>query len=110
MWRFRLRWQKRTISPSGSLKQFPGTGEATIVQICKDVWEHHESELRASGDLFYTWGYDIRWAGQWLRNNDYRMPIKACKRGVSAPTTRGKTTAATRSPCLARPSLPAAPP
>lgn len=41
------------------------SGSATIVQVCKFVWEHLESDLRGSGDLFYTWGYDIRWA----RNN-----------------------------------------
>jgi hypothetical protein len=29
-------------------------GEATIVEICKDVWDHHEGDLRSSGDLFYT--------------------------------------------------------
>ena len=40
-------------------------GTSTIVEVCKYVWEHHESDLRKSGDLFYTWGYDIRWA----RNN-----------------------------------------
>lgn len=64
-------------------------GEATIVQICKYVWDHHEIELRESGDLFYTWGYDIRWAAQWLRDNDYLLPIEACKRGVWAATAKG---------------------
>ena len=30
--------------------------------------EKHESELRASGELFYTWQYDMRWAAQRLRD------------------------------------------
>lgn len=46
-----------------ALRHFGGCG--TIVQVCRHVWENHESDLRNSGDLFYTWGYDIRWA----RNN-----------------------------------------
>lgn len=68
-------------------------GEATIVQICKYVWDHHERDLRESGDLFYTWGYDIRWAGQWLRDNDYLMPTEACKRGVWVATAKGSEVA-----------------
>ena len=31
-------------------------------------WQTHESELPASGDLFFTWQYDIRWAAQHLQN------------------------------------------
>jgi len=42
-------------------------GSAGLVQICRHVWEHHEDELRRSGDLFYTWQYDIRWAATNLR-------------------------------------------
>lgn len=37
-------------------------GSGSIVQVCKHVWDNHEGDLRKSGDLFYTWGYDIRWA------------------------------------------------
>lgn len=49
-------------------------GSARIVAICKYVWEHHEKDLRQSGDLFFTWQYDIRWAGQELRNNGTLAP------------------------------------
>ena len=42
-------------------------GSASIVQICKHIWQQHKSELEASGDLFYTWQYDMRWAGDKLR-------------------------------------------
>ena len=45
-------------------------GSATIVDVCKYIWDNYENELRASGDLFYTWQYDVRWAGQTLRDNN----------------------------------------
>lgn len=44
-------------------------GSAQIAPICKHIWEAHEPELRASGDFFYTWQYDMRWAGQQLQND-----------------------------------------
>ena len=49
-------------------------GRARIVEICKYIWQHYESKLRQSGDLFYTWQYDVRWAGQKLRNSGKLMP------------------------------------
>jgi len=39
-------------------------GEAPVPRIAQHIWENHEAELRASGDLFYTWQYAMRWAGQ----------------------------------------------
>lgn len=68
-------------------------GEATIAQICKYVWENHEPDLQVSGNLLYTWGYDIRWAGQRLRDNGYLQPSKACKRGVWVITSKGRKAA-----------------
>ena len=44
-------------------------GVASIVTVAKHIWKHHEIELRASGDLFYKWQYDMRWAAQKLRNS-----------------------------------------
>jgi hypothetical protein len=38
-------------------------GSAKIVEIAKDIYETHAEELERSGDLFYTWQYDMRWAG-----------------------------------------------
>lgn len=49
-----------------ALRQLGGAG--SIVQVCQRVWQMHEIELRASGHLFFTWQYDIRWAAQYLRN------------------------------------------
>jgi hypothetical protein len=43
-------------------------GAAPLVEVAKDIWKNHEEQLRASGDLFYTWQYDMRWAAQRLRD------------------------------------------
>ena len=43
------------------------SGSSTVPQIAKHIWENHEHELRRSGDLFYTWQYAMRWAGQLLQ-------------------------------------------
>ncbi|MBS3780356.1 MAG: hypothetical protein KGY41_08160 [Desulfovermiculus sp.] len=42
-------------------------GSARIPVVCKYVWDNYESELRQSGELFYTWQSDIRWAANFLR-------------------------------------------
>jgi hypothetical protein len=44
-------------------------GSASPTDVSRFVWEHHESELRTAGDLFYTWQYDLRWAAYQLRVN-----------------------------------------
>lgn len=42
-------------------------GTASVVQVAQYIWKHHEMELKASGNLFYTWQYDMRWAALKLR-------------------------------------------
>ena len=42
-------------------------GRGRIWEMSKHIWERHERDLRASGALFYTWQYDMRWAGQKLQ-------------------------------------------
>lgn len=42
-------------------------GRGRIAEIAKHIWENHEVDLRASGDLFYTWQYAMRWAAQELQ-------------------------------------------
>jgi hypothetical protein len=44
-------------------------GSATLVQVATHIWDKHEEDLRASGDLFYTWQYDVRWAATELRKS-----------------------------------------
>ncbi len=49
-------------------------GSARVVEVCKYIWENYESVLRNSGDLFYTWQYDVRWAAQRLRDSGKLKP------------------------------------
>jgi hypothetical protein len=42
-------------------------GEAAVPRIAEQIWKKHEDELRKSGDLFFTWQYAMRWAGQRLQ-------------------------------------------
>ena len=56
-----------------ALKKRKGTGWPR--EISKDIWENHKKELEASGDLLYTWQYDVRWAAQSLRNSGILEPV-----------------------------------
>ena len=49
-------------------------GSATITQSAKFIWEHYEQDLRRSGDLFFTWQYDMRWACTKLREKNVVAP------------------------------------
>lgn len=59
-------------------------GSAHHVEVAKHVWRSHENELRASGDLFYTWQYDLRWAAQRLRDSGDLKPDATTDRGTWA--------------------------
>ena len=54
-------------------------GEARQIEVAKVVWRRHENDLRDSGDVFYRWQYDLRWAATELR-----------KEGRLAENSRGK--------------------
>ena len=41
-------------------------GSATIRELARQIWNNHEPLLRSSGDDFYVWQYEMRWAGQRL--------------------------------------------
>ena len=41
-------------------------GTARIAEVGRYIWERHEAVLRASGDFFYTWQYELRWASDQL--------------------------------------------
>lgn len=59
-------------------------GGGTVVEVSREVWRRHEADLRDSGDLFFTWQYDIRWAAQRLRDAGVLMPSDEAPRGVWA--------------------------
>jgi hypothetical protein len=56
-------------------------GSASIVEVAKHIWLHHESELRQSGDLFFTWQYDMRWACTRLRERKLVQGAEVSNRG-----------------------------
>jgi hypothetical protein len=43
-------------------------GKAKIIDVARHIWEHHQNDLRASGDRFYRWQYEMRWAANILRH------------------------------------------
>ena len=53
-------WVREALTDSG--------GGGRIVDVAKHIWTNHEADLRSSGDLFYTWQYDMRWAAKRLRD------------------------------------------
>ena len=57
-------------------------GSASIVKVCKYVWQNHENELRRSGDLFFTWQYDIRWAAYQLRKEGIIRAAELSPKGI----------------------------
>jgi hypothetical protein len=57
-------------------------GSLRLIDMCKYVWENHEEELKDSGDLFYTWQYDIRWAATTLREEGILLPADESPRGI----------------------------
>jgi hypothetical protein len=57
-------------------------GSGNLIDVCQHVWEHHESDLRASGEGFFTWQYDIRWAATELRSSGKLGAASASPRGV----------------------------
>ena len=63
-----------------ALKQYGG--RAKLLDVSKHIWAAHESELRDSGDLFFKWQYEVRWAAQRLRNQGRRKPLHNDRSGL----------------------------
>lgn len=57
-------------------------GSAKLVDIARHMWKHHEADLRRSGDLLYTWQYDMRWAANVLRRKGILRSVSASPRGI----------------------------
>ncbi|MHC5355060.1 hypothetical protein ACYSNX_13065 [Myroides sp. LJL115] len=55
--------------------------KAKLIDICRYIWANYEKELENSGDLFYTWQYDIRWAATQLRKEGVLKPVHEQKNG-----------------------------
>jgi hypothetical protein len=57
-------------------------GKGRVAQICKEVRARYETELRQSGDLFYAWQYDIRWAANRLRRRKIMKSVEISPAGL----------------------------
>lgn len=57
-------------------------GKATIIEISRHIWNNHEVELRNSGDLFYTWQYDMRWGAYHLRKEGIIKSAELSPQGI----------------------------
>ncbi len=57
-------------------------GKALIKDVARYIWDNYEKELRLSGDLFYTWQYDMRWAATYLRKEGIMKSKDLSPRGV----------------------------
>lgn len=57
-------------------------GNGTLTQVAKAIRKANEAELRASGNLFYTRQYDMRWTVNKLRHVNKMKAVEASPRGV----------------------------
>nr|WP_246573814.1 hypothetical protein [Chelatococcus asaccharovorans] len=57
-------------------------GQDEIVPIARYIWERYEAQLKASGDLYYTWQYDIRWAAQKLQDSGTLLKTRRGARSI----------------------------
>lgn len=65
-------------------------GRAEILPIAKHIWRRHSEDLSASGDLFFSWQYDMRWAAHRLRVTGRFAPTTSLPRGVWALSDHDK--------------------
>ena len=57
-------------------------GSTTIVSVSEYIWKNYEEDLRKSGDLFYTWHYDLRWAARTLRERKALKSASISPKGI----------------------------
>jgi len=63
-----------------ALEELGGSG--SVVEVSRRIWDGHEQDLRAAGDLFFTWQYDLRWAAQTLRDAGVLVRLDGDRSGV----------------------------
>jgi hypothetical protein len=64
----------------GALKANGGRG--TLVETARQIWGLHAGDLEASGDLLFTWQYDMRWAATELRRTGVMRAADVSPKGV----------------------------
>jgi len=66
-------WVKEALKAAG--------GSSSLLFVAKHIWDHHQNDLRASGNLFFTWQYDMRWAATELRRRGIMVAAGDDRRG-----------------------------
>jgi hypothetical protein len=74
-------------------------GRARLVEVAKFIWSDHEAQLKVSGDLLYTWQYDMRWAANVLRRQGIMKPVANHQRVCGS--SRKRSTHKCQIPCHA---------
>ncbi len=67
-------WVRIAIEASG--------GSASIVDVAKHIWTNHQRDLERSGNLLFTWQYDMRWAANRLRRRGVMKNVNASPSGT----------------------------
>jgi hypothetical protein len=67
-------------------------GSGTIVDVCRWIWGSKRSDLETSGDLLYTWQYDVRWAVKRLRLRKKLKQAHESPRGTLTTRSMGLRT------------------
>ncbi len=57
-------------------------GSGSLLDVAKIIWSDHEADLQRSGDIFYTWQYDMRWAATNLRKAGIVKSAEICRKGI----------------------------
>ena len=57
-------------------------GRATLLDVCKHVWAHHEHDICKTPDGFYKWQYEVRHAASLLRKAGVMKGAKTSPSGV----------------------------
>jgi hypothetical protein len=63
-----------------ALKHFGG--QATITEIAKHIWGHHQAALTATDKVQFNWHYDMRRAAETLRNRKKLKTAKLTPKGT----------------------------
>jgi hypothetical protein len=57
-------------------------GQGRIADVGRHIWSIYARELRKSGDLFFTWQYDMRWAADQLRRDQTMRAASMSPKGM----------------------------
>ena len=57
-------------------------GKGTLLDVAKIIWKNHKIDLENSGNLFYSWQYDYRWAATYLREKGVMKSVQESEKGI----------------------------